>query len=94
MRNILEIKSKVSDYRLGFVDALKEVEQCIDQPNTITFIDSNVNNLYPTLYRESNIILQSSEAIKTYTGVANVLQTLATNKANIQTKLVVIQHFI
>jgi 3-dehydroquinate synthase len=90
MRNILEIKSRVSDYRLGFVDTIKEVEQYIDQPNTITFVDNNVNILYPTLYRENNIILTSSEAIKTYTGVANVLQTLATNKANIQTKLVVI----
>jgi 3-dehydroquinate synthase len=90
MRNILEIKSRVSDYRLGFIDTIKEVEQYIDQPNTITFIDSNVSILYPTLYRENNIILTSSEAIKTYTGVANVLQTLATNKANIQTKLVVI----
>jgi 3-dehydroquinate synthase len=38
----------------------------------------------------NNIILTSSEAIKSYTGVANILQALTTNKANIQTKLVVI----
>ena len=90
MRNILEIKSKVSDYRLGFVDTLKEVEQYIDQPNTITFIDINVNNLYPTLNRESNVVLHSSEAAKNYTGVARVIQDLTERKANIQTKLVVI----
>lgn len=90
MRNILEIKSKVSDYQLGFVDTLKEVEQYIDQPNTITFIDSNVNSIYPTLNRESNIVLQSSEAGKSYTGVARVIQNLTERKANIQTKLVVI----
>lgn len=90
MRNILEIKSKVSDYQLGFVDTLQEVEQYIDQPNTITFIDSNVAQLYPTLQRDGNIVLPSSEAIKSYTGVARVLQNLTERKANIQTKLVVV----
>jgi 3-dehydroquinate synthase len=90
MRNILEIKSKVSNYQLGFVDTLQEVEQYIDQPNTITFIDSNVDKLYPTLHRDSNIVLPSSEAIKSYTGVGRVLQNLTERKANIQTKLVVV----
>ena len=90
MRNILEIKSKISNYQLGFVDTLQEVEQYIDQPNAITFIDSNVDKLYPTLHRDSNIVLPSSEAIKSYTGVARVLQNLTERKANIQTKLVVV----
>ena len=90
MHNILEIKSKVSDYQLGFVDALQEIEQLIDQPNTITFIDSNVSTLYPSLQRENNIVLTSSEAIKSYAGVGDVLQLLTERKANIQTRLVVI----
>jgi len=90
MRNILEIKSKVSDYRLGFVDTIQEIEQYIDQPNTITFIDSNVNDIYPTLHRESSIVIYSSEAAKSYTGVARVIQDLTERKANVQTKLVVI----
>jgi len=90
MHNILEIKSKVSDYQLGFVDTLQEIEQLIDQPNTITFIDSNVSTLYPSLQRENNIVLTSSEAIKSYAGVGDVLQLLTERKANIQTRLVVI----
>jgi 3-dehydroquinate synthase len=90
MHNILKIKSKISNYKLSFVDTIQEIEYYIDQPNTITFIDKKVNGLYPTLYRENNIVLTSSEAIKSYTGVANILQTLTTNKANIQTKLVVV----
>lgn len=90
MHNILEIKSRVSDYRLGFVDTIQEVEQYIDQPNTITFIDSNVSYLYPSLQREGNIVLTSSEAIKSYAGVGDVLRLLTERRANIQTKLVVI----
>ncbi len=90
MHNILDIKSKVSDYRLGFVDTIEEIEQYINQPNTITFIDENVHLLYPSLQRPDNIVLPSSEAIKSYTGVARVLQNLTERRANIQTKLVVI----
>jgi len=90
MHNILEIKSKISDYKLSFVDTIQEIEYYIDQPNTITFIDDNVNNLYPSLQRDNNIILTSSEAIKSYTGTARVLQNLTERRANIQTKLVVI----
>jgi len=90
MHNILEIKSKISDYKLGFVDTIQDIEKYIDQPNTITFIDQNVNQLYPSLQRPDNIVLISSEAGKSYVGVARVLQNLTERKANIQTKLVVI----
>lgn len=90
MHSILEIKSKISDYKLSFVDTIQEIEHYIDQPNTITFIDDNVNKLYPSLQRDNNIILISSEAIKSYIGTARVLQDLTERRANIQTKLVVI----
>ena len=90
MYNILEIKSKISDYKLSFVDTIQEIEYYIDQPNTITFIDDNVHKLYPSLQRDNNIVLISSEAIKSYTGTARVLQNLTERRANIQTKLVVI----
>lgn len=90
MHSILEIKSKISDYKLSFVDTIQEIEHYIDQPNTITFIDDNVNKLYPSLQRDNNIVLISSEAIKSYTGTARILQNLTERRANIQTKLVVI----
>ena len=90
MYSILEIKSKISDYKLSFVDTIQEIEHHIDQPNTIIFIDDNVNKLYPSLQRDTNIVLPSSEAIKSYTGTARVLQDLTERRANIQTKLVVI----
>jgi 3-dehydroquinate synthase len=90
MHNILEIKSQISDYKLSFVDTIQEIEYYIDQPNTITFIDSNVNELYPSLQRDSNIVLFSSEEAKSYSGTTKVLQDLTERRANIQTKLVVI----
>jgi 3-dehydroquinate synthase len=90
MRNILEIKSKVSDYQLGFVDTLQEIESYIDQPNTITFIDKNVSELYPSLQREENIIVSSYESSKTYEVAGGLIWELTKRKANIRTKLVVI----
>lgn len=90
MYNILEIKSKISDYKLSFVDTIQEIEYYIDQPNTITFIDDNVNKLYPSLQRDNNIVLFSSEVAKSYVGTIKILQNLTERRANIQTKLVVI----
>ena len=90
MHTILKIKSKISDYKLFLVDTIQEIEYYIDQPNTITFIDSNVNELYPSLQRDNNIVLFSSEEAKSYSGTTRVLQDLTERRANIQTKLVVI----
>jgi 3-dehydroquinate synthase len=90
MHNILEIKSSISDYRLGFANSLSEIEQLIDQPNTITFIDNNVSILYPSLNRADSVKIKSEESIKDYEGVQEVLKRLTNLKANIQTKLLVI----
>jgi 3-dehydroquinate synthase len=90
MYNILNIKSKISDYKLGFVDSLAQIESIIDQPNTITIIDSNINKLYSSINRKSNIIIECNEEAKTLTGAGHLLNELKDKKANIKTKLVVI----
>jgi len=90
MYNILDIKSKVLDYRLGFTDSLEQIQLIMEQDNTITVIDSNVEKLYPTLHRRSNIVLDSYEHIKTLKGAEVLLNTLKDRKANINTTLVVI----
>jgi 3-dehydroquinate synthase len=90
MHNILNIKSKVSDYCLGFINNIEDIEQHIDKPNTITFIDSNVSRLYPSLNRDSSIVIKTSEEVKSYQGALKILETLVENKANVQTSLVVI----
>jgi 3-dehydroquinate synthase len=90
MYNILNIKSKILDYKLGFVDSLTQIESIIDQSNTITVIDSNVNKLYPSINRESNIIIECNEEVKTLVGAGYLLNELKNRKANIKTKLIVI----
>ena len=90
MHNILNIKSKVSDYHLGFINDIEDIEQHIDKPNAITFIDSNVNRLYPSLNRDSNVVIETSEEVKSYQGALKILEALVENKANVQTSLVVI----
>jgi 3-dehydroquinate synthase len=90
MYNILNIKSQVSDYKLGFVNSLDSVISVMQQDNTITIIDSNVEALYPMLRRQSNIILDSYEDVKTLKGVELLLNTLKDRKANINTTLIAI----
>jgi 3-dehydroquinate synthase len=90
MHNILNIKSKISDYKLGFVDSFTQIESIIDQPNTITIVDSNINKLYPSINRKSNIIVECNEEAKTLVGAGYLLNELKNRKANTKTKLVVI----
>jgi 3-dehydroquinate synthase len=90
MHNILNIKSKISDYKLGFVDSFAQIESIIDQPNTITIIDSNIDKLYPSINRKSNIIIECNEEAKTLVGAGYLLNELKDKKANTKTKLVVI----
>ena len=90
MYNILNIKSKISDYKLGFVDSLSEIELIIDQLNTITIVDANVDKLYPSIKRDNNIVIECNEEAKTLTGAGHLLNELKDRKANIKTKLVVI----
>jgi 3-dehydroquinate synthase len=90
MYSTIKIQSKINNYNIQFVDTLNNIQSLIDQPNTITFIDSNVSKLYPELYREANINVECNENAKTLEGTYSIFDTLIERKANIQTKLVVI----
>jgi 3-dehydroquinate synthase len=90
MYSVLKIQSKINNYNIQFVDTLNNIQSLIDQPNTITFIDSNVSKLYPELYREANISVECNENAKTLEGTHIIFDKLIEQKANIQTKLVVI----
>ena len=90
MYSTLEIQSKISNYSIHFIENLDIIQTLIDQPNTITFIDSNVSRLYPVLYRESNIVVECTENVKTLDGTHSIFDNLIERKANIQTRLVVI----
>ena len=86
----LEIQSKISNYSIHFIENMNTIQTLIDQPNTITFIDSNVSRLYPALYREANIVVECTENVKTLDGTHSIFDNLIERKANIQTRLVVI----
>jgi 3-dehydroquinate synthase len=90
MYSTLEIQSKISNYSIHFIENLDTIQTLIDQPNTITFIDSNVSRLYPALHRESNIVVECTENVKTLEGTYSIFDNLIERKANIQTRLVVI----
>jgi 3-dehydroquinate synthase len=90
MYSTLEIQSKISNYSIHFIENLNAIQTLIDQPNTITFIDSNVSRLYPVLYRESNIVVECTENVKTLDSTHIIFDNLIERKANIQTRLVVI----
>lgn len=90
MHSLLNIPSKVHPYDLGFVSKLDEIENYIDQKNTITIIDSNVNKLYPSLNRKTNIVLECNEELKTLKGADSLISLLSDLKVNIKTKVIVI----
>ena len=90
MHNLLNIPSKINPYTLIFISDLDEIENYIDQENTITIIDSNVNKLYPSLNRANNIILECNENLKTLRGITSLVNTLSDLNINIKTRLVVI----
>ena len=76
MHSTLEIQSKISNYSIHFVETLSNIQALIDQPNTITFIDSNVSKLYPQLHRDANIIIECTENVKTLEGTHDVFDNL------------------
>lgn len=90
MHNILNIRSQVSDYKLGFVNSFDEIIARMEQENVLTIIDSNVFELYPMLRRWSNIVINSHEDAKTLKGAEILMNTLKDRKANIKTTLLAI----
>lgn len=90
MYSTLEIQSKISNYSIHFVETLNNIQSLIDQPNTITFVDSNVSRLYPELFRDTNIVVECTENVKTLEGTHDIFDILIERKANIQTRLVAI----
>ena len=90
MHNILKIPSKVNNYELRFIESLDYIINLSKQPNTLTFIDSNVAQLYPELEAINAISIQCIEQNKELQGVDNVIKMLSERRANINTKLIVI----
>ena len=88
--NKLEVKSKINNYELFFLNSLDEIINETKQLNTITFIDKNVAELYPILNATNPIIVDCNEDIKSMDGSGLIFLHLVKQKANVNTKLVVI----
>lgn len=88
--NKLEIKSRINNYELFFLNSLDEIITETKQPNTITFIDKNVADLYPVLNTTNSIIVDCTEDVKSLDGSSLIFSHLVKQKANVNTKLVVI----
>lgn len=88
--NKLQITSKINNYELSFIDSLDDIIAEMQQPNTVTFIDKNVANLYPSLAMTDVVLIESNEDAKTMDGSRFVFSHLIKRKANVNTKLVVI----
>jgi len=90
MYSKLNIPSKLNNYSLTFISNIEEIQSYINSQNTITIIDSNVNKLYPSLNRNTNIVLECNEDLKTLKGAYDLITTLSNLKTNTNTRLVVI----
>lgn len=72
MHDIIKLNSLTGRYQVKFVDELSTIAGMIDKQNTFTVIDKNVERLYPTLYRNNNIVIDCIESNKTI-DMANIL---------------------
>ena len=90
MYSTLNIDSKIKNYSVEFVSNIDVIIDLITNPNTITFIDSNVVKLYPELNSANIVSVECIENTKNLEGTYLIYSVLLEKKANINTKLVVI----
>lgn len=76
MRPVISILSTLGPYNVNFVNELNTINSLIDSANTFTFIDANVQLLHPTLYRETNIVIDCIEDNKTLEKSNDILQKM------------------
>lgn len=76
MRPLIALHSVLGEYNIQFVNNLSMIESLIDADNTFTFIDKNVEQLYPTLRRLNNVSVVCVESNKTYEMSAYLLEQM------------------
>lgn len=76
MHKVIPLNSVLGNYSATFVNTLTEIEFLIDSPNTFVFIDRTVQELYPSLNRQTNIVVECIESNKTFEMSAVILQKM------------------
>jgi 3-dehydroquinate synthase len=89
MRGLI-VNSKISNYELWFVHSINDIVNETVKPNTITFVDSTVAQLYTDLNKDEFVLVECNEETKTINGSKVIIDTLIERKANTRTKLVVV----
>lgn len=88
MLSKLTVESAFRNYDIEFVESILSIIDIANKPNTITIIDGNVSQLFPSL--NADIVIDATEKAKTLDGADKLLTCLSEKKANIKTTLVAI----
>lgn len=76
MRPMIHVASVLGDYAVEFSTDMTKIETLVDATNTITFIDRNVEILYPSLHRKNNVVVDCVEGNKTLEMANIILQKM------------------
>lgn len=88
----LEIKSKLKNYNVNVIDSLTSIVEIMKLDNVITFIDSNVYNLYEEFQNMSSnlVIVKANEDFKSHENLELIIDNLISFDANSNTTLLAI----
>jgi 3-dehydroquinate synthase len=89
MYSQINVKSKIKDYSVSFVD-LDKVCNIIGEDSHLAVVDSNVANYFPKLSLGDLMVVNTSEDLKSWQGIENIFDKFAAKKVNTKTKLVVV----
>jgi 3-dehydroquinate synthase len=91
MFSTIDVKSKIQNYSILFIDNIDEINKLINQENVITVIDKTVKNLFFTsICVEKTIELESNEQIKTLESSAKILKKFSDLNLNSKSIILVI----
>lgn len=76
MRKMIPVQSALGAYSVEMISHMSSISAIIDSPRTLTFIDKNVQELYPELHRDANISVECIESNKTLHKAEELLQRM------------------
>ena len=71
MYSQINIKSKIKDYSVSFVD-LNEIYKFIGEDFYLTVVDKNVANCFPELVLNDTIVVDTNEDLKSWYGLEKI----------------------
>lgn len=91
MFSTIDVKSKIKDYSISFIENIDEINKLINQENSITIIDKTVKKLFFRYIDVKKIIeLESNEQIKTLEVSQKILKIFSDFNVNSKSIIIVI----